>query len=630
MEIKLIFDPLLRDELIEGILLLSEDLSLKINNSGYPIKVCKRKGPLEVINKNGEGIINFQDKIEFFRGMGLWIENYKSNYEFNITEKSKFKTSGVMADSSRNAVLNKNEIESFLRKMSIMGLNVFMLYIEDIYRLPNYSYFGYMRGAYTEEELRMFDDYAHKLGIEIIPCIQTLAHLETTLKWNYANNMKDTEDILLVGEPETYAFIEEMIKSATSPFRTNRVHIGMDEAMNLGLGKYLEEYGYNDRFEIMNEHLQRVVSITESMGLEVMIWSDMFFRLGSKHKEYYDENINIPKEVISQIPSSIQLVYWDYYHSEEAFYQKYFQKHKELGSLPVFAGGAWTWNGLAPNYGRAFVNSEAALKAAKKENIEEVILTLWGDNGTETPLNTALPVMQLYAEHTYNDDVKKSKLTERFEFCTGIRLDDILLLNQFDETPGVSKNNLGSSSPSKFLLWQDILLGMFDKNIEGLSLNAHYEDLNRKLFNIENNYPQYSLLFSFYSQLAKVLSRKSEIGINLKSSYDKNDKKQLSVLLQDLQLIKDDVALLRVKHQELWFDCHKANGWEVLDIRYGGLIARMTTAQTRLELFVDNKIDQLEELEEERLPYDAKYTITEGFLGTEKYHNIVTAGHLSL
>lgn len=513
--------------------------------------------------------------------------------------------------------------------MAVTGLNTLLLYIEDIYEIEDEPYFGYMRGRYTQDELKQVDDYAHALGIEVIPAIQTLAHLKTALRWNNRRNIKDTEDILLVGEKETYRFIDKMITAATRPFRTKRIHIGMDEAMNLGLGRYLELNNYHHRFGIMMKHLDEVMKITKQKQLKPMIWSDMFFRIASKNNEYYDEEDIILQEVVRQIPREVQLVYWDYYHSEQEHYQLFLKKHKELGSHPIFAGGAWTWNGIAPNYGRAFVNSEAALKACKSEGIEEVFLTLWADNRAETPLTTALPVMQLYAEYTYKQEINHEELAERFLGCAGMKLEWFMLLNEFDEVPGVGKNNLLSSSPSKFILWQDSLTGLFDANIKTLELGKHYRGLYEKLTQIQSCESEYTSLFAFYTQLAKVLATKAEIGINLKRAYDQKDKQGMAIHVEQLKSLRDDMKHLHEKHKRLWFELYKPFGWEVLDIRYGGARARIDTAISRIESWLKDEGVIIEELEANRLIYDAKYDIVEGFLGTEKYHHIVTTGHLS-
>src|SRR5699024_11564418 len=113
----------------------------------------------------------------------------------------------------------------------------------DTYEVDEYPYFGYMRGRYTQAEMKECDDYARTLGIEMDPCIQTLAHLTEALKWNYAAEIKDTADILLAEEPKTYEFLENIIAAASNPFESNRIHIGMDEAHQLGLGNYLAKNG---------------------------------------------------------------------------------------------------------------------------------------------------------------------------------------------------------------------------------------------------------------------------------------------------------------------------------------------------------------------------------------------------
>ena len=86
-----------------------------------------------------------------------------------------------MFDVSRNAVLRPDALRGFLRRMALMGLDVGMMYTEDTYEVPGEPYFGYMRGRYSIEELRALDDYAAILGIELVPCIQTLGHLNRVL-----------------------------------------------------------------------------------------------------------------------------------------------------------------------------------------------------------------------------------------------------------------------------------------------------------------------------------------------------------------------------------------------------------------------------------------------------------------
>ncbi|MGZ4162166.1 MAG: beta-N-acetylhexosaminidase, partial [Neobacillus sp.] len=182
----------------QGIEIICEELGIERSGEGFPILVKQMAGPLKVSCRQNSGEISFQEKIHFFRALGLWLQEFKERDEFQLSEKPHFKTNGVMVDVSRNAVMTVEGIQTLLRKMALMGLNLVMMYTEDTFTVEKYPYFGYMRGRYSEMELRACDDYANLFGIEMVPCIQTLGHLTEALKWNYAAKMKDTSDILLV------------------------------------------------------------------------------------------------------------------------------------------------------------------------------------------------------------------------------------------------------------------------------------------------------------------------------------------------------------------------------------------------------------------------------------------------
>ena len=153
------------------------------------------------------------------------------------------------------------------------------LYTADTYEIEGHPYFGYMRGRYSAEEIRDIDNYCSVRGIELVPCIQTLAHLNGIARWKEYEPIIDCNDILLVGDERTYELIESMFKAVTSMFSSKRIHIGMDEAWMLGAGKYLRKNGYKEQKDIMKEHLMRVLEIAKRYGLEPMMWSDMFFQM---------------------------------------------------------------------------------------------------------------------------------------------------------------------------------------------------------------------------------------------------------------------------------------------------------------------------------------------------------------
>ena len=90
---------------------------------------------------------------------------------------------GVMLDCSRNAVMSVAELKNFILTLKKTGYNCLQLYTEDTYEIEGEPQFGYRRGKYTKAELKEIDAFAKKNGVELMPCIQTLAHLNQIFRY---------------------------------------------------------------------------------------------------------------------------------------------------------------------------------------------------------------------------------------------------------------------------------------------------------------------------------------------------------------------------------------------------------------------------------------------------------------
>ena len=252
-------------KLLEAAAELAPTLGLRFTSRGVPVEV--KTGDELSLRKSGEGfVLTYRKKNEFFRGLSLLGAVVSEGREH--VETGKYDMLCYMADVSRNAVLNMNGAKEMIRILAAMGYDSLMLYSEDTYEVPEYPYFGRMRGRYSAEELREIDDYADMFGIEVIPCMQTLAHLATALRWPGLNSIVDCNDIMLVGDERTYTFVRACLTTCRKIFRSKRINIGMDEAHMLGRGRYLTKNGYRPAHEIMLEHLDRVAAICAEVGYE--------------------------------------------------------------------------------------------------------------------------------------------------------------------------------------------------------------------------------------------------------------------------------------------------------------------------------------------------------------------------
>ena len=544
------------------------------------------------VKKNDIGVeISYCEKRDFFRALGFAQRVYTDGK--SVSQSASFDTLCYMADMSRCAVLSVDGAKKFIRTLALMGYDSLMLYTEDTYEVPEYQYFGHMRGRYTKDELNLLDEYAKSFGIELIPCVQTLAHLENALRWkNVFGEISDTDRILLVDDEKTYDFIECMIKSLRECYSTKRIHIGMDEAHNLGLGKYLDNNGYQDRFLILSRHLARVNEICKKYDFEPMIWSDMYFRLYN-HGKYYMSEGRIPQEIIDTVPKDVGLVYWDYYTVDDKTLDCMFENHKAFGNKVLFAGGAWKWRGLVPHDRFSVYSSRLHLGACIRHGCKDVIVTGWGDNGAEASIYSVLSTILLYAEACFDKIADDSELSVRFEELFAISYEDFSLIgmpNEIYKEPVKRDHN-----PPKYILYNAVLNGLMDMHIPE-DASEKYGVFAKKLKPL-CTHDKFGYMFDTIYKLCVVLELKANMSQNIYKAYNEGDRQTLKKYADEIipQTIEKTNELLDAFRTQ-WFTENKSFGFDVHEIRIGGLIQLMRASANRISDYLDGKADKIEEL----------------------------------
>lgn len=513
---------------------------------------------------------------------------------------NKYDHFGVMIDCSRNAVLKVSAVKKMIDCLEKMGYNTLELYTEDTYEVEGEPYFGYLRGRYSGEEIKEMDAYAEAHGIELIPCIQTLAHFTNPVKLPRFAGITDVNDILLIDDEKTYEFLDRVFASLAKNFTSRNVNIGMDEAHMVGLGKYLDKHGVCDRFEILNRHLSRVVETAAKYGFKTHMWSDMFFRLAAKG-EYYAHGVHVPDEVREKVPESVGLVYWDYYHTEKSHYDAMIESHKEFGRDVWFAGGAWTWAGFAPHHRLAYETMKPAMMSVRKNSVKNVLITMWGDNGGECPPFTALQT--LFALRRFADgDYDEQKIATEFEKLFGVSFADFDLLELPDSVPDIT-DVLAIPTPSKALMYTDPFLGVFDTEI---AAHAHipYTHYAEELAKAKTRGGEYAYLFDTAEKLCRFMETKAYLGVRTRQAYRSGDKKAIKNLIAHYEEAEKRLAVFYDAFSEQWHKVNKPFGFEVHCARLGGVKQRLEYCRERLQMYADGKKERIEELDEDILPLD--------------------------
>ncbi|MGN1077794.1 MAG: family 20 glycosylhydrolase, partial [Candidatus Gallimonas sp.] len=389
--------------------------------------------------KDGAAEIRYTDLSGFYTVLGVALAT-EGDFSSEITKK--IKDTGVMLDCARNAVIRPEQAKKMIVTCALLGFNYFELYVEDCFEVDGEPCFGYMRGRFTKAELKELDAFASLFGVELVPCIQTLAHLARIFfHWKeYTAFIQDKGDVLLVGEERTYRLIENMIKTCRECFSSRRINIGMDEAFDLGQGKYFEKHGFVPKNTIIREHLAKVVEICKKYGFYPSIWADMFYD-NLKNGEY------------DKVSKDAKLIFWEYWCEEKKYYDDMFDLLERSGADYAFAGGATKWISFAPHNKESELRMKIQFDSATDHGVNDYLLTCWGDDGAEAAHFSVLPCFCYLA--MLNLGLDEGYLQNVCRAISGYTHEEFCLLDLPNEPRGKS---YGFVNPAKYLLYEDAFI----------------------------------------------------------------------------------------------------------------------------------------------------------------------------
>ncbi len=521
-----------------------------------------------------------------------------------------FKRFGVMLDCARNGVPKVDALKKFIPLMALMGYNYLELYVEDCIEVEGEPQLGYARGRFTAEQFKEIDDYCASFGVELVPCIQTLAHLSRIFLHykEYASVIRDKGDVLLVGQERTYVFIENIIKTCRKAFSSTRINIGMDEAFELGLGKYFDLHGYESKESIMRKHLSRVVEICKKYDFKPSLWGDMFYR----GRESVDAQ---------SVPNEATLIYWNYLDEKEEAYHKILDGLKKSNLNYAFAGAVHKWYGFAPlnEYSEYILSVQA--KVLPKYAVDDFKMTAWGDNGAECSFFSILPSLSFMAEKNFKLRgfcSKFLKLATGYDHAEWLALD--LPNKLFDRKMDKRLN------PSKYLLYADAFKGM--EEFEGREDYAkRYQKTARKLYGLSKKRSPFAYLFKTQSLLSRVLVDKCVLTERIRRAYDDGEKRTLEFIAKNtIARIVKNLKIFIKEYIKQWNCENRPQGLEVQEYRLYGLVGRLERIQERIIRFVNGEDDSIPELDEKPiycLSAPSGYngcTLYNGFIETVTYN----------
>lgn len=308
-------------------------------------------------------------------------------------------TRGVLIDIGRGKIPTLKSLYELIDLLADLKINMVQLYMEGYsFAFQRYAEFFPDEAPITAEEIRLLDRYARNRFIDLVPCQNTLGHMEAWLAVPEFNALAEApEGLPLVPglppqvttldptDPGSLELVMNLLHELLPNFTSNWVNINFDEPIELGLGKNRDLPDGVSISRIFLDYLGQVLSIVRSHQKKGMIWSDFLFR---------------HPELLYALPKDMIVLDWNY--ESRTPFEPHARELAEHGIEFMLCPGTSSWNSLAGRTDNMKANILDAAEQAVHYGARGLLVTDWGDYGHWQVPPVSLPAFAYAAAWSWN------------------------------------------------------------------------------------------------------------------------------------------------------------------------------------------------------------------------------------
>jgi hexosaminidase len=344
-----------------------------IKNAGLVLDTTNAESYVLLVDSNRVIVSAKTDAGVFYGIQTLRQLCYKGGGKLNIravaiADAPSMKYRWIQDDWSRGPIPNINYIKEQIRTLAEYKLNGYCIYGENIFQSTLYPEINLYGGTVTPAEIKEIVEYARRYHVDIVPQQECFGHMHYTLRQARFADLGERRggQVLSPAVEGTYTFLQnylsEIVPNFTSPF----VHIGCDEAFELGRGKSAEMVKKTSVDDVFLKHLQRVADLPALNGKKLLFWGEIATK---------------PNVDLTKVPKNAIGVVWDYL--PRADYEYFLPPYAKAG-IPTFVSPGAFWGGrMFPDYDDNLVNIRNLMRDGKKYHTLGMLNTTWDDVGED-------------------------------------------------------------------------------------------------------------------------------------------------------------------------------------------------------------------------------------------------------
>jgi hypothetical protein len=303
---------------------------------------------------------------------------------------------GVQDDISRGPIPTEDFMKRQIATLAAYKVNVFALYMEDVFDFPSQPLAAPKESALTPEEIKALVAYAKNRYVTILPEQQTFGHLHQMLKYEIYSDVAERPHghVLTPTKERSYNLIKDMYADLVPLFPGPFLHIGGDETFELGHGQTASRAAEVGLGRVYLEHIEKVNGILEPYHKQLMFWGDIAVKY---------------PQLLGTLPKDMIAVPWDY--DPKPSYVNIIKPFRDAGLNVVVAPGANNWSQIWPNLDDAYVNIHNFVRDGQSLGAIGMLNTTWNDDG-ESIYGMAWPALVYAAAEGWQASNSDSNLDQ--------------------------------------------------------------------------------------------------------------------------------------------------------------------------------------------------------------------------
>ncbi|MFZ0333423.1 MAG: beta-N-acetylhexosaminidase [Candidatus Acidiferrales bacterium] len=272
---------------------------------------------------------------------------------------------GVSIDISRGPIPKLSFMEQQIRVLAAYKLNMYALYIEDVFTVAGNQIFA-PPDALTPEEIKELVAYAAKYYVTIVPELETFGHVHNILRYDLYSDLAEIPhgSVLTPTEPGTYDLLGKLISEMAPLFPGPFFHIGADETFELGQGKTKQLIAEKGLGPVYLAHIAKIDVMLKPFHKQTMFWADIAEKF---------------PQLLPTLPKDLIAVVWTYDNAPS--YDSRLKPFQDAG-LPLFVSpGITNWRRVYPDFNASFMNIRNLTRDGQKYGALGMLNTDWKDMG---------------------------------------------------------------------------------------------------------------------------------------------------------------------------------------------------------------------------------------------------------